>query len=235
MHIAAHQGVQLTSLLAPRGNFAGQSHFLKWDWPALNVIHRIFIQSPSKFTDVSLFETSSMDTFWRVRLGLHNINNKISHLISPVEDKWPHNLIYRSIQSENQYISSAVGQLRPSADIKSPDSSGGSRWNLRMASWHGWNYREWQQTPRGGAGAWSHASKCCWTNPISSLAGFLPVTFPILTAADQNNTYLFMHASRNHMWETKVHSRKRRTDRHRAVHGDIEFLGSVRSSESCVL
>lgn len=95
--------------------------------------------------------------------------------------------------------------------MKSPDSSG-THWNLHMASWHGWNYREWQQTPRGGAGAWSHASKCCWTNPISSLTGFLLMTFPILTAADQNNTYLFMHASRNHMWETEVHSRKRQTD-----------------------
>lgn len=71
-----------------------------------------------------------------------------------------------------------------------------------MASWHGWNYREWQQTPRGGAAACSHASKCCWIPPCWHS--------PILTAADQNNTHLFMHASRNHMWKKEAHSRKKK-------------------------
>lgn len=36
-------------------------------------------------------------------------------------------------------------------------------------------------------------------NPIFSHTVFLLETFTILTAADQNNTYLFMYASRNHM------------------------------------
>ncbi len=62
-------------------------------------------------------------------------------------------------------------------------------------------------------GAWSHASKCCWTNPISSLTGVLRMTFTVLTAADQNNTYLFMHTSRNHMWATEVYiPGKKQTD-----------------------
>ena len=75
----------------------------------------------------------------------------------------------------------------------------------RHLLWHGWNYGEWQQGPERRKGAWSHASKCCRTNPISSLTGVLLMTFTILTAADQNITYLFMHASRNHMLATEVY------------------------------
>lgn len=58
-----------------------------------------------------------------------------------------------------------------------------------------------------------------------------PVTFTTLTAADQNNTYLFMRPSRNHMWAKQAYSRKSRQTS--ACHGDIDFLGREHSSESC--
>lgn len=52
--------------------------------------------------------------------------------------------------------------------------------------------------------------------PFPPLSGLLCLTFSVLTAADQNNTYLFMHASRNHMWAKKVYIswKKKTQDRH---------------------
>lgn len=140
------------------------------------------------------------------------------------------------IQQSISQISRAGGQSRPSADTTSPDSRELQSWNLHMASaltlMKLWKVAANPKRKRGGA--WSHASKCCWTNPISSLTGVLLMTFTILTGADQNNTYLFMHASRNHMWakEAYIPGKNRQTSpRHR----DIEFLGNAQSSESCML
>ena len=118
------------------------------------------------------------------------------------------------IQQSISHISRAGGQSRPSADTKSPDSRGLQSWNLHLASvltlMKLWRMAE---NPKRNTGAWSHASKCCWTNPISSLTGVLLMTFTILTAADQNNTYLFMHASRNHVCSKEVYiPGKKKTD-----------------------
>lgn len=68
--------------------------------------------------------------------------------------------------------------------------------------------------PKRKRGAWSYASKCCWTNPISSLTGVVHMTFTILTVADQNKAYLFMHTSRNHMWVTDVYIPGKKYDGH---------------------
>ncbi len=137
-------------------------------------------------------------------------------------------------QSRSQ-ISRAGGQSRPSADTKSPDSRGLQSWGLHTASTLTL-MKLWRvaANPKRNWGAWSHASKCCWTNPISSFAGVLLMTFTMLTAADQNNTYLFMHASRNHMWAKEVYIPGK--NRHTSPGDcDIEFLGTMQSSESCML
>jgi len=52
---------------------------------------------------------------------------------------------------------------------------------------------------------WSHASKCSWRNPISSFTAVLLLTFTTLTVADENNTYLCMHISRNQTGATEVY------------------------------
>lgn len=132
------------------------------------------------------------------------------------------------------HISRAGGQLRPSADTKSPESKGLWSWNMHMASAL-MLMKLWKvaANPKRRRGAWSHASKCCWTNPISSLTGVLLMTFTILTVADQNNAYLFMYASRNHM---KCIFQEKKTNRQTSPrHCDIDFLGNVQSSESCIL
>lgn len=49
-----------------------------------------------------------------------------------------------------------------------------------------------------------HLSAAGQTSFPPSLESSL-MTFTILTAADQNNTYLFMHASRNHMQAKEVY------------------------------
>lgn len=84
-----------------------------------------------------------------------------------------------------------------------------------------------------GAGLLRRAFQRRWTSPISSLTRVIPMTFTAMTAADQNNTYLFMLASRNHTRAKEAYSRKNRQTSSRQC--DIEFLGNVHSPECCVL
>lgn len=106
-----------------------------------------------------------------------------------------------------------------------PKDSWQQDWNLYMAFALS-PMKLWRvaASPRRTQAAYSHASKCCGTNSISSRTRVL-----LLTAAGQNNAYLFMHTSRKHMWVTEVYTFLEKKDKAKqkktAIKGGTVTLG----------
>lgn len=151
---------------------------------------------------------------------------RTSHPTSPAENQRSHNLIHSSIQSWNQYISCTAGSAETICRYKVSQTAETCIRHLDMGEIIESGSKPQEVEPVPGV---MH---------LSAVGSPPRWHSPILTATDQNNTHLFMHASRNHMWKKEAHSRKlkkKKTDRHHTALGDIEFLGSACSSESCIL
>lgn len=151
---------------------------------------------------------------------------RTSHPTSPAEHQRSHNLIHPSIQSGNQYISCTAGSAETICRYKVSQTAETCIRHLDMGEIIESGSKPQEAEPVPGVMHLSAAGSPLADIPPSWQG---PIKITLIYVCKLPGT------TRERKKHIPGKKKKRPTDRHHTAHGDIEFLGSACSSESCIL